>query len=74
MGQKRKNDVPKIDVFRENNKEEIALRIKELNEQYDLVIIDSPPSQVPISDMIVLMSNLVIVPLLTKGGTRDEYY
>jgi chromosome partitioning protein len=64
---RRTEDLPSIDVYRENNKEEIALRIKELNEQYDLVVIDSPPSQVPISDMIVLMSNLVIVPLLPKG-------
>lgn len=66
-GKKRNDGLPKIDVFRENNKEDIALKIKELNQQYDLVIIDSPPSQVPISDMIVLMSNLVIVPLLPKG-------
>ncbi len=64
---KRPDSLPKIEVIRENNKEEIAFKIKELNEKYDLVIVDSPPSQVPISDMIVLMSNLVIVPLLPKG-------
>lgn len=64
---RRGEDVPKIDVFRENNKEEIVLKIKDYNKKYDLVIIDSPPSQAPISDMIVLMSNLVVVPLLPKG-------
>lgn len=64
---KRSGDLPKIDVFRENNKEEIALQIKEYNKRYDVVVIDSPPSQTPISDMIVLMSNLVVVPLLPKG-------
>ncbi len=64
---RRSKDLPKIDVFRENNKEEIALRIKDYNKKYDVVVIDSPPSQTPISDMIVLMSNLVIVPLLPKG-------
>ncbi len=64
---KRGDKLPRIAVFQENNKEEIALKIRDLNEQYDLVIIDSPPSQVPISDMIVLMSNLVVVPLLPKG-------
>ncbi len=64
---RRGEELPKIDVFRENNKEEIALKIKDYNQRYDLVIIDSPPSQAPISDMIVLMSNLVVVPLLPKG-------
>ncbi len=64
---KRSEKLPPITVFQENNKDEIALKIRDLNEQYDLVIIDSPPSQVPISDMIVLMSNLVVVPLLPKG-------
>lgn len=64
---KRLEDLPRIDVYRENSNDDIALRIKELNGQYDLVIIDSPPSQDPISDMIVLMSNLLIVPLLPKG-------
>jgi chromosome partitioning protein len=64
---RRVGEMPKIDAFRENNKEEIALKIKEYNQRYDVVVIDSPPSQTPISDMIVLMSNLVIVPLLPKG-------
>ena len=64
---KRSADLPKINVYEENNKDEIVLKIKELNSKYDLVIIDSPPSQTAISDMIVLMSNMVIVPLLPKG-------
>lgn len=65
---RRSEDLPKINVYRENNlRGEIAIRIKELNEQYDLVIIDSPPSQASISDIIILMSNLVLVPLLPKG-------
>ncbi len=65
--ERRSKDLPKIDVFRENNKEDIALKIRDYNRQYDVVVIDSPPSQTPISDMIVLMSNMVIVPLLPKG-------
>lgn len=64
---KRAGDLPKIDVYHEKREEEIVFKIKELSEKYDLVIIDSPPSQTSISDMIVLMSNLVIVPLLPKG-------
>ena len=64
---KRGEDLVKIPVFQENNKDEIVFKIQELNKIHDVVIIDSPPSQAPISDMIVLMSNLVIVPLLPKG-------
>ena len=64
---RRNGELPTVTVTRETNKEEIALKIQELNKQHDLVIIDSPPSQAPISDMIVLMSNLVVVPLLPKG-------
>jgi len=64
---KRSPDLALIPVYVENNKDEIVFRIQELNNQHDIVIIDSPPSQVPISDMIVLMSNLVVVPLLPKG-------
>jgi len=64
---KRGDNLIKLDVFKENNKDEIAFKIQELNEKYDVIVIDSPPSQVPISDMIVLMSNLVVVPLLPKG-------
>jgi len=64
---KRSPDLVKIPVYVENNKDEIVFKIQELNQQHDVVIIDSPPSQVPISDMIVLMSNLVVVPLLPKG-------
>lgn len=64
---KRGAELVKIPVIQENNKDEIVFTIKELNKKHDVVIIDSPPSQVPISDMIVLMSHLVIVPLLPKG-------
>jgi len=70
---KKRGDLePKVDVFSEIDKNEIALKIKDLNTKYDLVIIDSPPSQVPISDMIVLMSNLVVVPLLPKGDQETN--
>ena len=65
-------DLPKIDVFIENDENDIALKIKEYNQKYDLVIIDSPPSLTAISTMILLMSNLVCVPLLPKG--QQETY
>jgi len=64
---KRNGTLPQIDVFHEKKEEDLVFKVKELNEKYDVVVIDSPPAQVPISDMIVLMSNLVVVPLLPKG-------
>lgn len=66
-GKLRSEDVPKIDFYQEHDKEELPFRIKELGEQYDFVIIDSPPSTDPISDGIIIMSNLVISPITPKG-------
>jgi len=56
-----------IDIFTETNKEEIPFTIEKLNKKYDFVIIDSPPSKDPISDAIIIMSNLVISPITPKG-------
>ena len=68
-GDIRKNDpdVPKVEVYKETNKDDIPFKIKELSKKYDFVIIDSPPSTDPISDGIIIMSNLVIAPITPKG-------
>ena len=66
-GKLRNESLPKIDVYQETDKDEIPFRIKELNDKYDFVIIDSPPSTDPISDGIIIMSHLVIAPITPKG-------
>ena len=68
-GKIRENDgeLPRVAVIQETNKDDIPFKIKELNDNYDFVIIDSPPSTDPISDGIIIMSNLVITPITPKG-------
>lgn len=61
------DDLPEVKVIQETNKDDIPFKIKELSEQYDFVIIDSPPSTDPISDGIIIMSNMVIAPITPKG-------
>jgi len=56
-----------VDVYTETDKEELPFRIEALNKKYDFVIIDSPPSKDPISDAIIIMSDLVISPITPKG-------
>lgn len=63
----RDDDLPNVHVIAHTNKKTIAKTIQKLYDEYDVVIIDSPPSQDEISSMIILMCHLVIVPLLPKG-------
>jgi len=63
----RGDDLNKIDIYTETNKDEIPFVIEKLNKEYDFVIIDSPPSKDPISDGIIIMSNLIISPITPKG-------
>lgn len=64
---KKSPNLPTIEVIGENNEDEFPLTVQKLNEQFELIIIDSPPSQSSISKMVILMSNLIFVPLLAKG-------
>lgn len=64
---KENEELAKIDIYTETDKEEIIHLIAELNSKYDFVIIDSPPSTDPISDGIIIMSNLVVSPITPKG-------
>lgn len=61
------SELPTVDVVQESNKDDIPFTIKKLSDNYDFVIIDSPPSTDPISDGIIIMSNLVITPITPKG-------
>jgi len=60
-------DLPKIDVIAFSDKASLPKKIKELYTKYDVVLTDSPPSQDEISTMIILLSQLVLVPVLAKG-------
>lgn len=60
-------DLPMIEVCEVKDDDEFPHVVDKLNKNYELVIIDSPPSQSSISRMVILMSNLILVPLMPKG-------
>lgn len=65
-------DLPHIEVIAERDDDEFPHTVKELSKKYEVIIIDSPPSQSTISRMVLLMSNLVLVPLLPKGAQETN--
>lgn len=63
----RTEDLPIVRVIAEKNENKIALHIKKMYQDYDFIVVDSPPSQTPISSIIILISHLVLIPVLPKG-------
>ncbi len=63
----RTDDLPIVRVIAEKNENKIALHIKKMYQDYDFIVVDSPPSQTPISSIIILISHLVLIPVLPKG-------
>ncbi len=62
--------LPTIHVEKITNDKEIALKVRDLYQQFDYVIIDSPPSQSVIADKIIMLSHLVLVPVTPKGSSE----
>ena len=65
-------DLPHIEVIGEKDEDEFPHTVQKLNNEYEVIIVDSPPSQSSISRMVLMMSNLVIVPLLAKGAQETN--
>lgn len=68
--EKREEKHKQIQVVKCINDKKIAKEVSQLYEDFDFVIIDSPPSQSVIADKIILLSHLVLVPVTTKGGSE----
>lgn len=66
------HDLPHIEVIGEKDEDEFPHTVQKLNDEYEVIIVDSPPSQSSISRMVLMMSNLVIVPLLAKGAQETN--
>ena len=66
------SDLPHIEVIGEKDEDEFPHTVQKLNDEYEVIIVDSPPSQSSISRMVLMMSNLVIVPLLAKGAQETN--
>ncbi len=69
---RRDDALPKIDLVVDNDEDNIGVTIQNLGKDYDFVLIDSPPSQKPISSIIILISDLILVPLLPKGAQETN--
>lgn len=61
---------PKIEAIGEVNKDNIIEHIKRLYQTYDVIIVDCPPSYQEISTMIMLVSNVVLIPLTPTGRSE----
>jgi chromosome partitioning protein len=68
--EKRDDDNKAVDVVKCTNDKSIAKTISKLYNDYDYVVIDSPPSQSVIADKIILLSHIVLIPVTTKGGSE----
>lgn len=55
--------VPKLDP------RDLIPSVKHLYEDYDIIIIDGPPSLFPIVSKILLVSHVILVPVTPKGGS-----
>lgn len=60
---------PFVNVLQMTEAKAIIPSVKALYKDYDAVIIDSPPSLFPIVSKIMLLSHIIIVPIVPKGGS-----
>ena len=65
-------DLPDIMVVGERDEDQFPHSVEALSKQYEILIIDSPPSQSSISRMVILMSHIILVPLLAKGSQETN--
>ena len=69
-GVRQENDTePIVTVFPMTNPKALINMVKELYANYDVIIIDGPPSLFPIVSKILLLSHLIIIPVTPKGGS-----
>lgn len=65
-------DLPVVTVVGEKDEDQFPHTVEALSKDYEILIIDSPPSQSSISRMVILMSHIVLVPLLAKGSQETN--
>lgn len=66
----RRDKEPRVPVFANTNYRTIRRTIEDLynNEDYDAIIIDSPPTLERIAEEILMVSHLVLIPITPTGG------
>jgi len=63
--------IPFIQVIQMTDPKAIIPSVKGLYDNYDVIIIDAPPSINPIASKIMLLAHLIIVPVAPKG--KQDY-
>lgn len=63
---------PAITVVSLSDPKSIIGNVKLLYKDYDVIVIDSPPSISRIASKIMLVSHLLIVPVIPKGGAEKD--
>lgn len=61
---------PTIQVISMTDPKAIIGTIKQLYQDYDIILIDSPPSYQPISAKIMLISHLILLPIKPTGRSE----
>jgi chromosome partitioning protein len=63
------NKEPFVNVVQMTEAKAIIPSVKALYKDYDAIIIDGPPSLFPIVSKIMLLSHIIIIPVVPKGGS-----
>ncbi|MBL7817776.1 MAG: ParA family protein [Saprospiraceae bacterium] len=60
---------PFVNVVQMTEAKAIIPSVKALYKDYDAIIIDGPPSLFPIVSKIMLLSHIILIPIVPKGGS-----
>lgn len=69
---RQENEVePFIQVVQMTNPKAIIPSVKKMYDDYDVIVIDAPPSIHPIASKIMLLAHLIVIPVAPKG--KQDY-
>ena len=66
---RRSDNLPNIPVYGNTDPQAIMQNIKALYDDYEIIIIDSPPALSKIASKIILASHLLLIPITPTGGS-----
>jgi chromosome partitioning protein len=66
---RRSSELPNIPVYGNTDPQAIMQNIKALYDDYEVIIIDSPPALSKIASKIILASHLMLIPITPTGGS-----
>lgn len=69
--QENEDPLPFIQVVQMTDPKAIIPSVKGLYQDYDVIIIDAPPSINPIASKIMLLAHLIVIPVAPKG--KQDY-